>query len=153
MSRKETVILTNMCLIYDNNGNILVQDRKKDSWPGITFPGGHIEENESIVESTIREIKEETGLTISSLQLCGISHWTKLCGCRYIVFLYKTNCFSGKLKSSNEGEVFWIKKDDLFNYTLAEDLKEIFEVIDSTSLSEFYSLRNNEEIEELRKLL
>ena len=100
MAKKETVILTNMCLVYKED-QILVQNRKKNSWPGITFPGGHIEENESFVESTIREIKEETGLTISNLELCGISHWTKLCGCRYIVFLYKTNCFTGDLASSN----------------------------------------------------
>ena len=66
MAKKETVILTNMCLVYKGD-QILVQNRKKNSWPGITFPGGHIEENESFVESTIREIKEETGLTISNL--------------------------------------------------------------------------------------
>ena len=152
MAKKETVILTNMCLVYKDD-QILVQNRKKNSWPGITFPGGHIEENESFVESTIREIKEETGLTISNLELCGISHWTKLCGCRYIVFLYKTNCFTGDLVSSNEGEVFWINKNDLFKYELAEDLKEMFEVMDSTTISEFYSLRNNDEKELLRKLL
>lgn len=153
MARKEQVILTNMCLIYDDKGNILVQDRAKESWPGITFPGGHIEKDESFVESTIREIKEETGLTISNLSLCGITQWTNLYQCRYIVFLYKTNNFSGTLTSSNEGKVFWIKKDDLFKYPLAEDLKEMFEVMDSPTLSEFYSLKDENETEILRKLL
>lgn len=152
MAKKETVILTNMCLVY-NNDQILVQKRTKDSWPGITFPGGHIEENESFVESTIREIKEETGLDIKNLEFCGVSHWTKLCGCRYIVFLYKTNCFSGTLTSSNEGEVFWINKNDLFKYELAEDLLEMFEVISSPNISEFFSLRDNQEKELTRKLL
>lgn len=56
------VELTNICMIYDEKNNkVLVQDRIK-SWKGITFPGGHIEYGEGIVESTIREIKEETGL-------------------------------------------------------------------------------------------
>jgi len=30
----------NMCMIYDDKGNILVQDRLKKDWPGVTFPGG-----------------------------------------------------------------------------------------------------------------
>lgn len=56
------VELTNICMIYDEKNNkVLVQDRIK-SWKGITFPGGHIEYGGGIVESTIREIKEETGL-------------------------------------------------------------------------------------------
>ena len=72
MSKCETVVLTNMCMIYDDNGNILVQNRTKNTWPGITFPGGHVEKNESIVESTIREVKEETRLTIKNPQLGGV---------------------------------------------------------------------------------
>nr|WP_237690896.1 NUDIX domain-containing protein [Paenibacillus caui] len=44
-------------MIYDKtSGKVLVQDRIK-SWKGISFPGGHIEDGESIVDSTIREIK------------------------------------------------------------------------------------------------
>lgn len=153
MPNIEKAIFTNMCLIYDNQGKILVQERKKKSWPGITFPGGHVEKDESFVESTIREIKEETGLTIASLQLCGITQWTNLYGCRYIVFLYKTNDFTGFLQDSEEGHVFWIKKEDLFNYQLAEDLKEMFSVMDSDTLSEFYSLRDQNEKEIYKKLL
>ena len=57
MSRTEKCILTNMCMIYDNKGNILFQDRLNPNWPGITFPSGHIEPNEFFVKSTIREIK------------------------------------------------------------------------------------------------
>ena len=67
----EKAEFTNMCMIYDGEGNILVQDRIK-SWCGIAFPGGHLELKESIVESVIREVKEETGLDISNLELCGI---------------------------------------------------------------------------------
>ena len=47
MSKKtENVILTNICLVYRDD-EILVQDRHKDDWPGLTFPGGHVEEGES----------------------------------------------------------------------------------------------------------
>lgn len=57
----ERVELTNMCAIIDEkNKKVLVQERKK-TWPGLAFPGGHVEKGEAIVPSTIREIKEETG--------------------------------------------------------------------------------------------
>ena len=46
MSRKESVLLTNMCLIYKDD-EILVQERTKNDWPGLTFPGGHIKKNEN----------------------------------------------------------------------------------------------------------
>ncbi|HEM3670485.1 TPA: DNA mismatch repair protein MutT [Streptococcus suis] len=39
MSRTEQVILTNMCMITDGQ-RVLVQDRKSEKWPGVTFPGG-----------------------------------------------------------------------------------------------------------------
>ena len=54
MAREEKCVLTNMCMVYDGN-RILVQDRMNPDWPGITFPGGHIEPKESFVESVIRE--------------------------------------------------------------------------------------------------
>ena len=105
MAREEMCVLTNMCMVYDGN-QILVQDRMNPDWPGITFPGGHIEPKESFVESVIREVKEETGLDISNVQLCGMKQWTHREGkYRYIVFFYKTNTYSGELKSSDEGKL------------------------------------------------
>ena len=47
MARRETVVLTNMCMVYDGEGNMLVQDRLNPEWPGVTFPGGHVEPGES----------------------------------------------------------------------------------------------------------
>ena len=152
MAKNETVTITNMCLIYDGD-MILVQERTKSSWPGLTFPGGHVEINESLVESTIREIKEETGLTISNLKLCGIAHWTPYLGGRYLTICYKTNCFEGTIKDSNEGHVFWINKKDLGKYQLSQDLQEMFDVLDNDVLSEFFSLRENDESENIRKLI
>ena len=74
MSRSQATILTNMCLIEDGRGNIVMQirDPKRYSWSGAALPGGHIEAHEGLVESVIREVKEETGLTIKSPPILSI---------------------------------------------------------------------------------
>lgn len=138
MAREEKCILTNMCMVYDGD-RILVQDRMDPEWPGITFPGGHVEPNESFVESVVREVKEETGLDISGVRLCGVKQWTHQNGLyRYIVFLFKTNRYSGELKSSNEGKVFWIDKKELESCVLADGFGEMFKVFDNDELCETY---------------
>lgn len=109
--------MTNMVMIQDEQtGKVLVQDRVK-RWKGLSFPGGHVEDNESIVDSAIREIKEETGLDISNLKSCGVIHWlNKKTLDRFMVFLYKTTEYSGELiPESDEGRNFWITIDEMRN--------------------------------------
>ena len=113
MSRSENAIFTNMCMISDGNGNILVQDRRNPDWPGITFPGGHVEKGESFTDAVIREVFEETGLTIRCPVLCGIKQFPMEDGSRYIVLLYRADEFTGALRSSEEGRVFWMKPEEL----------------------------------------
>ena len=48
-------ILANMCMVEDKNGNVLVQERTKKDWPGLTFPGGHVEKGETLDEAMKRE--------------------------------------------------------------------------------------------------
>ena len=138
MSKSEQVIITNMCMIENERGQILVQDRISNEWPGITFPGGKVEKYESFVDSVIREVFEETGLTISQPQICGTKQFQTANDERYVVIMYKTMHFSGTLKSSAEGEVFWINKAELKDYKLANDFLQMFEVMNTDSLSEFY---------------
>ena len=133
--KTENVIVTNICLVYDGD-RILVQDRKKKDWPGLTFPGGHVEKGESFHDAVIREVKEETGLTLKKPVLCGIEEFKTKEEDRYIMLYYKCNKFTGKLHSSKEGEVFWIHKDELKNYKLSLDLKRIYKVMTSEDLSE-----------------
>lgn len=145
MARSERAIFTNLCMVYDDAGNILVQDRVDPSWPGLCFPGGHIEPGESFVESVIREVWEETGLTIENPILCGTKQFQTKNGERYVVFFYKTNRFSGNLCSSNEGEVFWIPRKDLAQYTLVDDFMDMVTVFENDDLSEFYYYKENDQ--------
>lgn len=84
----------------------------------------------------IREMKEETGSTILHPKLCGIKQFQTNQLERYIVLFYKMNEFRGELKSSREGEVFWIKREELANYHLAEDFDEMIIVFEDEELSE-----------------
>ncbi|WP_017186239.1 8-oxo-dGTP diphosphatase [Alkalibacillus haloalkaliphilus] len=143
MGKSESVVLTNMCMVYDGE-YILVQNRINKSWPGLTFPGGHIERGESFADSVIREVYEETGLTVKSPVLCGVKQFKPKDADRYIVFFYKTDQYEGELTSSDEGEVFWIKKDELRDYELASDFESMVEVFDSEQLSEFFYNENFE---------
>ena len=83
--------LTNLCMLTDDEGRILVQDRTDPSWPGICFPGGHVEPGESFVESVIREVREETGLTILDPILCGIKQFPLQGGGRYVLLLFRAS--------------------------------------------------------------
>ena len=138
MARSEAAIFTNLCMIYDADCNILVQNRRDPNWGGLCFPGGHVEPGESFVESVIREVYEETGLTVEKPVLCGTKQFQTEQNERYVVFFYKTNRFSGTLRSSDEGEVFWTKRSELGKYTLCEDFEDMIRVFDSEELSEFY---------------
>lgn len=67
-----------MCMVVAPDGKVLVQHRlpkPSNPWCGLTFPGGHVEPNEDVVASVIREVKEETGLSISHPKLCGFVEW------------------------------------------------------------------------------
>lgn len=144
MKRAEVVKLTNMCMVYDGD-KILVQDKLDDDFRGITFPGGHVEQGEPFTDAVIREVYEETGLTIEAPRLCGVKDWMNKDGSRYVVLLYKTNQFSGTLKSSEEGDVFWVRKEEFAGKKLADDMDALLRVFLDDSLSEFrYEIKDGE---------
>lgn len=147
MAREEQAIFTNMCMITDGNGNVLVQDRLNPDWPGLTFPGGHVEPGESFVESVIREVKEETGLTVENPVLCGIKQFQTESNARYVVLFYRASRFSGDLCSSDEGMVYWLPRQDLPRQKLASDMMKMIQIMESDQLSEFYYYQENEKWE------
>lgn len=135
MARTENVELTVLCLIYEGD-RILLQNRVKKDWQGYTLPGGHVEHGESIVDAVVREMKEETGLTIQNPKLCGIKQFP-IEGGRYLVFLFKTGAFTGQLRSSEEGKMEWVERAALPGLKTVADLKELLSVFDRDDLNEF----------------
>lgn len=137
MERSENVILTNMCMVYDGR-KVLVEEKKLENGRGIVFPGGHVEMHEPIVDSVIREIYEETNLTIESPRLCGVKDWVEEDGRRYVVFLFKTDRFSGELKASDEGEVFWTDIDTILDLPVIWHMDRMLRIFDKGEFAELF---------------
>lgn len=135
MGRTERVELTALCMVCRKDAYLL-QNRVKKDWRGYTFPGGHVEAGESIVQAIVREMKEETGLTILNPRLCGVKQFP-IEGGRYIVFLFSADQYEGELVSSAEGDMHWVKKEDLGKVSLVEDFNELLQVMLDEDLSEF----------------
>ena len=148
--------LCNMCMIEDKaTGRVLVQHRlakPTNPWCGLTFPGGHVEAGESITASTVREIREETGLTVSNLRMCGVVEWETIGkradgspaevtdNSKYIVFMFRTNTFTGELKSSAEGRMEWMTLDEMRRGGLAPHMEEYIRVLLEDDVPQAYGI-------------
>lgn len=120
------IILTNMCLI--RNGNmILVQNRTKKDWPGLTLPGGKVEKDESVYQSVLREVYEETGLRLLSAKDVGYIEWL-IDGDRHLCILFESESYEGELKSNDEGEDLFIDIKDLCQYQFSTDFDKILDI-------------------------
>lgn len=143
MKRTENVELTTLCMVTDGD-RILLQNRVKEDWQGFTYPGGHVEHGESFVDAVIREIKEETGLTIISPKLAGIKQFP-IEGGRYIVLLFKATQYEGELHSSEEGKMEWVERSKLSQIKTVDDFAELLKVMDDPDLTEFQYLVNGDD--------
>ncbi len=132
--------ITNMIMIQDPvTKEVLVQRRVK-YWCGITFPGGHTENGESIYDSAVREAKEETGLSVKNLKYCGMMHWYNTeNGDRYFVHFYKTDEFCGKLiEKTEEGEVFFTSLEKLKTMELSPNFDKYLPMFLSDEYTEIF---------------
>jgi len=83
-------------------------DLNKDKWIGV---GGKFEDKESPEECAIREVKEETGLTLNSCKLrCIVTFVSNEWETEYM-YVFTSNDFTGELTECNEGELEWIDKE------------------------------------------
>ena len=137
MEHMEKVILTNLCMIRDGS-KVLVEEKVGKGADGIIFPGGHVEDREPVVDSVIREMKEETGLTIEKPRLCGIKEWINEDSSRYMVFLFTADRFSGELVSSAEGRVFWLEQDEVLKSNWIWHMDGLMRIMADGEFSELY---------------
>lgn len=138
MSKGEPAVFTNMCMVTDGKGNVLLQNRNDPGWPGLVMPGGHVDPMEPFVDSVVREVREETGLTVLNPKLCGVKQFMTGSGDRYVVFFFKADQYKGELQSSDEGEVMWFPRSELPNDRCVRGFPEMLKVFEDDELSELY---------------
>lgn len=124
--------MTTLCYIEKDGKYLMLHriskknDVNKDKWIGV---GGHFEGNESPEECLLREVKEETGLTLTAWRFRGIV--TFVCDDYPIEFmcLYTADGFEGELRECDEGRLEWVDKDQLMNLELWEGDKIFFRLL------------------------
>lgn len=148
------VKLMNMCMISDlKNNRVVVQEKvNSDGWDGVTFPGGHVENGESIIDSTIREVEEETGLVIKNLKMRGLVNWyNDSTHERWFVFLYESNDFEGNLiDETHEGKVYWMHYDDLGSAALSNGMNDYLKLYRDDSINEAYATWNEKKTSDFK---
>ena len=81
-----------------------------------------MEPGESVVDSVVREVEEESGLRVLDPHLSGIKQFPGKDGKRYLVFLFAADRFEGSLRSSEEGEMRWVEREELSTLATVKDL-------------------------------
>ena len=148
--------LTTLCYIEKDEKYLILHrvlkknDINKDKWIGV---GGHFEKGESPEDCLLREVKEETGLTLTSYQFRGIITFTfssqgKETDTEYMC-LYTANGYEGELISCSEGNLEWVNKKDVFSLKLWEGDKIFFRLLKEGR--PFFSLKLVYQDDELRE--
>ena len=115
-TKKQRSPLTTLCYIEKDDSYLMLhrikkkQDVNEGKWIGV---GGHFEENESPENCLLREVKEETGLTLTSWRFRGIVTFIAKGWPTEYMCLYTADGFEGTLRECDEGELAWIGKRKL----------------------------------------
>ena len=88
--------------------------------------------------AVIREMQEETGLTIAHPRLRGLKDWINEDGSRSLVALYCASNYSGTLKASDEGDVFWVSRAEFAEMDVIWGVKDVLRTCDDETLSEMF---------------
>jgi 8-oxo-dGTP diphosphatase len=134
--------MTTLCYIEKNDSYLMMHRVKKendinqDKWIGI---GGHFEADESPEECLIREVKEETGLTLTTWELRGIITFLSDCWNTEYMFLYTADKFTGIMTDCEEGVLEWVEKSKVYRLPIWEGDKIFFRLLDERK--GFFSLK------------
>lgn len=133
---------TTLCYIEKDNAYLMLHrvkkeaDINKDKWVGI---GGKFEEGESPEECLVREVKEETGLTLNSWRYRGVVTFvSEEYGTEYM-HLFTSDDFSGEITECDEGEIVWVEKSRVQSLPIWEGDKIFFGLLEEEE--GFFSLK------------
>lgn len=130
--------LTVMVMTENDRNEILTVERVK-SWPGITFPGGHLEPAESVLAAARREVLEETGIRICDVRLKGLIHWyNRDSGERYLVWCVTAREAGGTLSHSPEGKAAWLTLAELGQVRLSPGFADQLKVFTDATITEAF---------------
>ena len=124
---------TTLCYIEKEDSYLMmhrvkkVNDINKDKWVGV---GGHFEEGESPEECLLREVYEETGLTLTRFRLRGIVTFSTDVYPTEYMFLYTADSYEGEMIECNEGNLEWVKKSDVYDLPIWEGDKLFFRLLE-----------------------
>lgn len=124
---------TTLCYIEKEDSYLMmhrvkkVNDINKDKWVGV---GGHFEEGESPEECLLREVREETGLILTSFRLRGIVTFSTDVYPTEYMFLYTADAYDGEMIECNEGNLEWVKKSDVYDLPIWEGDKLFFRLLE-----------------------
>ena len=136
------MIPTTLCYIEKDNCYLMLHrvsktvDINKDKWIGV---GGKFEDKESPEECLLREVKEETGLTLTSYRLRGIVTFVSDRWVTEYMFLYTADGFEGEMSACDEGELEWVPKSELSRLNLWEGDKIFLKLLAEDAT--FFSLK------------
>ena len=133
MSERMQMQNTTLCYIEKDGAYLMLHrvkkeaDINKDKWVGI---GGKFEEGESPEECLVREVKEETGLTLHSWRCRGIVTFvSEEYGTEYM-HLFTSDDFSGEITECDEGELVWVEKSRVPDLPIWEGDKIFFRLLE-----------------------
>ncbi|SDB03750.1 NUDIX hydrolase [Eubacterium oxidoreducens] len=111
-------------------------DQSHGKWLGV---GGKFEENESPVECMMREVLEETGLTVKKYRFRGLVTFVSDLYETEYMHLFTVSEYSGQLKECNEGELRWIPKSQIMDLNLWDGDREFFKLLFANE--DFFTLK------------
>ena len=124
---------TSLCYIEKDDKYLMLHriskenDENAGKWIGI---GGKFEAGESPEDCAVREVLEETGLTLKSLSYRGIVTFVSDKYPTEYMHLFHSDSFDGKIKECDEGALEWIDKKKLYELTLWEGDKIFLDLLD-----------------------
>lgn len=136
------MLLTTLCYIENQDSYLMLHRVKKkkdvnqDKWIGV---GGKFEPGESPEECLLREVKEETGLVLTSYRLRGLLTFLSEGWESEYIFLYTADAYEGEVGECAEGTLKWVKKEEISSLNLWEGDKLFFRLLNEDA--PFFSLK------------